>query len=340
MDGLLQRRMAGTFHLQKTPKTMYKSFTNTLLAGIAAVILSFITVSCSKWETPAPQPTPAGLDNLYTLYPCSSPQPSYRILFLPAGFTEKDLGENGPFIEAASRTLDIILNTYPLTLYSGQILAQAAPVPSQQSGIGHLPGGSNVPGVFLSANYPDPKSMSVEIDYPEAVAYRQAYLHGEADPEHCLVIVICHSEEDFGTCYRSITPSSKSAVAVLPTGNAYFEGIVRHEVIGHGFGFLADEYVLPENRDVVPDSETIRKIRERQKMGAALNILVEGDSPDPGHCLLENDPLTLYEGAFYYGKGILRYSENSVIRDQRTTTAFNLMSIRILEQRCREIFND
>lgn len=101
--------------------------------------------------------------------------------------------------------------------------------------------------------------------------------------------------------------------------------LIHHEVCGHGFGKLADEYV--EFDGVYPNPEYIVEAHSRNE---SLNVDVTNDPNKIVWKYFLNDPryakekIGIYEGADYYPKGVYRSTENSIMR--YNTGGFNAPS--------------
>lgn len=109
---------------------------------------------------------------------------------------------------------------------------------------------------------------------------------------------------------------------------------VMHELVGHGLGLLADEYVdLPNIGEAIPQYET-ESLIARQRQGKCQNVSCTNDPAQVLWSHLIGHPkypyVGLYEGAHYYGKGVWRSENNSIMRETYgTNTYFNAI--------CREL---
>lgn len=122
----------------------------------------------------------------------------------------------------------------------------------------------------------------------------------------------------------------------LATGNACCfivgteENIINHELGGHGFAFLADEYV--EYSGTFSEQSLLDQRYENYGYGA--NVDYHNTPSTIRWSKLLNDSryaqekLGLYEGAYLYPYGIYRPTENSVMRNNYSSTgkAFNAPS--------------
>ena len=134
--------------------------------------------------------------------------------------------------------------------------------------------------------------------------------------------VVINSNTYAGTC---LTWRSGKHIAMMafkrnaPTSSmTNFGNTVRHEMGGHGFGRLADEYVNEQAQ--IPDDE-ITKLLNWQDYGNHPNVSAYpliADSPWSHFAgLADYTHVSMYEGAKYYGKGIWRPEKNSCMIDNR-----------------------
>lgn len=111
--------------------------------------------------------------------------------------------------------------------------------------------------------------------------------------------------------------------------------LVHHEVCGHGFGRLADEYVEFEGFYATP-----YVIVREHGLNESMNVDVT-DNPDEviwsyflTDMRYEKEKIGIYEGALYYPKGAYRATENSIMR--YNTGGFNAPSRQSIYRRIME----
>ena len=97
-------------------------------------------------------------------------------------------------------------------------------------------------------------------------------------------------------------------------------GILLHETGGHGFANLLDEYVEDENITLTLPEEGKKYLDNRWNFGWGANVDWRNDASTVkwSHFLNDsryaNEGLGLYEGAYLYGHGAYRPTENSMMR--------------------------
>lgn len=109
-----------------------------------------------------------------------------------------------------------------------------------------------------------------------------------------------------------------------------FVRTIHHEILGHGFGRLGDEYVEGSAYSNYPEEDK-QGIWDEHKRGWYLNVDVTNDPErvvwkdflsNPNYA---SENIGIYEGALYYEKGAYRSTYTSIMRDASGTT-FNAPS--------------
>ena len=117
-----------------------------------------------------------------------------------------------------------------------------------------------------------------------------------------------------------------------------FSGTVQHEVCGHGFGKLADEYVREAGLTLPDDSRSL--IVERHKKEWYVNIDITSNPDEiiwrkflinPAY---SREDIGIFEGGYaYYSSGVWRPSSNSIMRSSSSCSDFNAPSREIIYKR-------
>ena len=115
---------------------------------------------------------------------------------------------------------------------------------------------------------------------------------------------------------------------------------VIHESVGHGFGLLADEYIDGRFGEEIPESNKNR-LKLDQAKGLALNVSLTNDPKSVYWSHLIGHPrypyVSLYEGGYYYGKGVWRSEYESVMRTSGEYLYFNAISRELIVKRILEL---
>ncbi len=119
-------------------------------------------------------------------------------------------------------------------------------------------------------------------------------------------------------------------------------GIVAHEVGGHGFGKLADEYVEQGNSGTIPQEE-LSSLTQWQKRGWFSNVDTTSNPQQIvwNHFLTDEryarEGIGIYQGAYYYPEGVYRSRPNSIMRYHWEGDGFNAPSRLAIFKRIKQL---
>ena len=158
-------------------------------------------------------------------------------------------------------------------------------------------------------------------DLVEAYAKKNPANNNDMSNTHILVILNDKSGIR-ANCSRTSYGSMSCASIIMVDNTSRFDGVTRHEVLGHGFGRLADEYVeVGLNGDFSNYPEEDKQgIWDEHKRGWYLNVDVTNDpekivwkdflsNPD-----YASENIGIYEGALLYERGAYRATDYSIMR--------------------------
>mgnify|MGYP001768468892 CR=1 FL=1 len=122
------------------------------------------------------------------------------------------------------------------------------------------------------------------------------------------IITILNSSGHAGQCYM-FDDGSVSYISI-PSDVESFAGVLQHEAIGHGLGKLGDEYI--DYYQLITQN-AIDDLTQAHSKGWYQNVSLTPSNPPWTHFIgNSNFPLVgIYEGGFYYWKGVWRAEENS-----------------------------
>ncbi|WP_303025469.1 M64 family metallopeptidase [uncultured Parabacteroides sp.] len=128
------------------------------------------------------------------------------------------------------------------------------------------------------------------------------------------VIVVNGDMKDTGrvTFFPNSTPTFGYPYAGIMYGNRKWAKIlIHHEGVGHGFGLLADEYILSDAKyhREIPESEK-NKLLSKQKAGVFLNVSLTYDPEAVLWAHLIGNPrypeIGIFRGGYCYSEGVWR----------------------------------
>lgn len=172
----------------------------------------------------------------------------------------------------------------------------------------------------------------------------------EEKKKNSLAVVVLNTSVYAGTTYFGYQDGNgkfiEFAIAYCPVietlESEHFRQVLVHEVVGHGFGKLEDEYVYPDKGNVT--TLEMQRIRTMQANGWAQNVdfTASKDTVLWASFLTDsryqNEHLGVYEGACTYPKGAYRPSEDSMMNSN--TCAFNAPSRKSLYEKVMKIGMD
>ena len=168
-------------------------------------------------------------------------------------------------------------------------------------------------------------STIVEGNNAKVIQYTSLALEAER-LENATIVVAINSREYAGTCNMS-TPAVSGrdwaegmTISYVPIGenDEGFGQVLHHEVLGHGFAKLADEYAY-EYYGYIGDDSKQTLIQQFEHYGWWKNVDVTGDpSQVKWKKFLQdsryaNEGLGVFEGAYTFWKGVWRPSETSIM---------------------------
>ena len=122
----------------------------------------------------------------------------------------------------------------------------------------------------------------------------------------------------------------------------YDPSVLLHEAVGHCFAGLGDEYV--EEASKWDDIESCKKfVMDQQNSGYKRNLSFDSDVTKSYWADLAADSrydfekLGCYEGGEYQATGVYRPTENSIMRDNETSSYFNVIGRVMIYKRCMSI---
>ncbi len=191
----------------------------------------------------------------------------------------------------------------------------------------------------LSVQFVGPTSITGNIN--KALEYAAKAVN-KSRMDDVLVLVLVNSSRSGGTAHLLNAENDNSyaggaSVAFVPYkgvsveyGLSHRVGGIIHEAGGHGFGKLADEYVISDY-GTISESAIANVIRGQEK-GFYMNVSVTDDPQKVpwykfiGDSRYEDEEIGIYEGGFLYAANIWRPTEQSVMRSNDLYHNFNAPS--------------
>ena len=233
-----------------------------------------------------------------------------NIVFMGDAFTDRDMGKGGIYETIMSQAMEEFFAIEPYKTFRNRFNVYAIKVvsPNGRVGEGYTTALESYigEGTLIEGNLDKSEQYSLKVP-------------SISDTENLLTCVMVKSSKYAGTCVMSRV--KQSAVALTSTernDKELFGNTLRHEAGGHGFGFLADEYVYYDWS--VPANKKEEYTYLYEQFGWYSNVDFTAD-PKKVHwsAFLSDDryknEVGVFEGAALYGKDIWRPSENSMMNE-------------------------
>lgn len=251
-------------------------------------------------------------DGEYVKIQSSTAGDGIDIVFLGDGYTVADI-ISGKFEDNLLEAIDHFFDIEPYRTYRNYFDVYIVYAYSEESGIGDI---QRTRKTKFSAKFESATSTRMSIDHTSVFEYAQK-VPLSSDLSETQIAVIANSTRYGGTNWSY---SNGMSISVVPVSNFNypndFRGVVQHEIGGHGFGQLADEYT--ENNSTIPQSEK-EDLLKWQQWGFFENVDLTDRVEDILWSHLINDPdysyVGVYEGGFYYSKGVWRSEPVSLMNN-------------------------
>lgn len=233
-----------------------------------------------------------------------------NIVFLGDGYSDKDMAAGGLYEKLMQQAMEEFFSIEPYKTFRNRFNVYTVKAVSKHDRIGE--GYTTALGSTFG--------NGSEVKGDQAKCYEYALkVPGITDTKNLLIPVMVNTRRNAGTAYMS--ESLQSSVAFFSSfGNHSdaFSAILQHEAGGHGFAFLADEYVSYEN--TVP-AETVNEYnRLYNAYGWYSNVDFTNDPSKIRWSAFLSDKryekeVSVYEGGALYSSGVWRPSANSMMNE-------------------------
>ena len=255
------------------------------------------------------------------------------IVIMGDGFLDVDI-TSGRYRSATKKAADAIFDRYPMSCLKDYFDIY------EVTAVSHNNYFSDLSSTAFGCRYADRRT--IDSHWGKIVDYAR-----KAIDENCLkdavILTLLNDSVYAGSCMMhsecevSDIPSGWS-IACLPVGDSNFEYTINHEVVGHGFAKLADEYIEFEGE--IPYDE-IEYTKTYQSYGFYRNLTFSNDVTKSYWAKLAADSryahekLGCYEGGRYYPKGVWRPTDDSVMNG--FVECFNAIGRLMIYKRCMNI---
>lgn len=257
-----------------------------------------------------------------------------NLVVMGDGFLESHLSSGGVYENNMKQAVDAFFSIPPYSQNRDLFNVYLVGVESQTDVIGNNSGFGTTSRTRLGTAFGSGTEIVCNDDVVFEYASKAVHID-EFTP--ALILVVLNSDKYAGTCYMYLDGSSIALCPMSKSEPPYdFESVVRHEAGGHGFGFLADEYVYYYKE--IPASN-VSEIKEWQEYGFMSNLDFTSDLSSimwkDFVGLPEYPEVGAYEGGSQYQFGVWRSEENSCMNNN--VAYYNIQSRWIIYKRIMQL---
>lgn len=273
-----------------------------------------------------PEPIKPDLDGSHKSLQVGT-QGHVKLIVMGDGFTREMIDGREYYDSCMNAAVNCFFSIEPYKTFRDYFDVHQVNVVSEQAGVGD---NKHVVNNRLGSRYGE--GTEIRVNTEACINYVRG-IDAFMPNNQVTVIVVLNDYKYAGTTYMYTDGNS---IALCPMSKEAspndFEGLVHHEACGHGFGFLADEYVYYSEQ--LPDKEK-QNLNSWQSLGFNMNLDI---SPTPylWKDLIEcgkYNYVGMYEGGGLYQYGVWRCERNSCMNNN--IPYFNTQSRRTIIQRIR-----
>ncbi|MDR2891050.1 MAG: hypothetical protein LBV18_05555 [Alistipes sp.] len=239
------------------------------------------------------------------------------LIIMGDGYIADDMQKGGKYEEDMYAAMEHFFSVYPYSGYRDMFDVWMIGAVSNERGMSCQNPWKNVDTVFQSIWEGGGSTKIDSKDGGDTVASYVELVTGANETEkrssEVTVIIPINENVYAGTCW--MYPNG-FAFGFCPVGPTYKE-IVVHEMGGHGFGKLIDEYIYYSG--YIPTGYKSELIEAQEEFGFYKNVSFSGDISQTLWADFEGVPgyemVSTFEGAYMYRRGIWRAESNSCMND-------------------------
>lgn len=264
-----------------------------------------------------------------------------NLIFLGDGYDAKDIAE-GWYEADMKQSMEYFFDIEPYKTYREYFNVYTAFAMSYESGIGTVNTLRDVKFKSIGGD----ANMRLKCNFDDALFYAIDHTNvQESDMSALTCVVVPNTNIYDGVC--QLYPNG-AAVALCPKSKSEYpydaRGIVQHEVGGHAFGKMADEYIYHYNWiQTCSCTDGCGHVSELQAMhdsGWGYNVWLSGKYKDvPWNHLINdnryNDVVDIYDGGYFHKRGVYRSEYNSCMNNN--VPYFSTWSRELIVKRIKEL---
>ncbi len=262
-------------------------------------------------------------DGDYLVYMESTKANPVKLFFTGDGYLAEHFKYGGLFDKDINEAIEALFEIEPYKSYREYFTVYKIAAYSSETGITNL-AENDVKNTRFRLQWEGGRSTSLSLpDSGESVFALCKTIEGVSDNDfkRSSVAVISNADVYAGTCWSWGDGKNISLITYSrdsQNGMTKFANVVRHEMGGHGFGMLGDEY--QNSSESIPSDEK-EDLLAWQSVGHNMNLSVyplQKDSPwSHFEGLKEYSHVSMFEGGGYYKYGVWRPEKISCMEDNR-----------------------
>lgn len=259
-------------------------------------------------------------DGGYTIYQTSKKANPIKLIITGDGYLPSHFNYGGLFDQNANEVIEALFAIEPYKTYREYFSVYKVAAFSEETGISNPKYNVQKNTAFSCALT---GGTGIECNYDRVFSYA-LLIPGisESDLMNTSICVIINENTYAGTCYMMSNGKSIAMVPVSRTDDSYhttqFSNIICHEYGGHGFGKLADEYVTYDGTIPYEDKKLLLSW---QAYDYYMNVSPFNTAEEVPWSRFIGKPdypqVSIFEGGYYYTRGITRPEETSCMDDNR-----------------------
>ena len=238
-----------------------------------------------------------------------------NIILMGDGFLDKDMATNGKYEQEMKKAMEQFFAYEPYTTFRNRFNVYAVKVISENDLFGDE-------GYVRRLTYEENGILYFRTSH----CYNYATAIPNPNKQPRKIAVLFNTTETIGRSFCALNYNGSACCFILDP----IQNVINHELGGHAFGLLMDEYV--EGKDEFTEYNTLDN--EYRNYGFGANIDWRSNPEEVRWSRLLKDPryqyegLGVFEGGYLYAKGIFRSTENSIMRTHYIDTgrSFNAPS--------------
>ena len=222
-----------------------------------------------------------------------------NLVFLGEGFVDTDMAAGGKYETKMKEAADKMFELEPYKSFRNRFNLYGVKV------------------VSPTAEFTDGAEKRINEDYDVSFEYASKFDPNLPDDARMMVVVVYNSDTSVGRSYCALFGNGDFVTFVMDG----VDNTLIHEACGHGIAKLADEYVEGgyESVTIPQEEKNVLDTYHAHEWGWFGNVDYNSTKSTVrwsrflNDSRYTNDNLGIYEGAYTYGKGMYRPSENSMM---------------------------